>query len=91
MISLILYQLLLLFGVVVLYLLIAHGYLTPDYMVMVVMMILTIFFSYIYYLLAFNKDDKGSDFKRLFISTVVFISGFVLAIYLIIKVFVNFY
>lgn len=44
MVTLILYQMLLLFCVAILYLLIIHGYLTPDFMVMVAMMILTIFF-----------------------------------------------
>ena len=91
MITLILYQLLLLFGVVTLYLLIVHGYLTPDFTVMMAMMILTIFFAYVYYLLAFTKDEKESDFKRLLISSLVFIPGLLLEIFMIAKVFIFFY
>lgn len=91
MITLILYQLLLLFGVVTLYLLIVHGYLTSDFTVMMAMMILTIFFAYVYYLLAFTKDEKESDFKRLLISSLVFIPGLLLEIFMITKVFIFFY
>ncbi|PNZ02184.1 hypothetical protein CD131_08395 [Staphylococcus muscae] len=82
---------LLLFCVAILYLLIIHGYLTPDFMVMEAMMILTIFFSYVYYLMAFTKDEKGSDFKKLLLSSLLFVPCILLAIYMITKVFICYY
>ena len=55
------------------------------------MMVSTVFFAYIYYLLIFNKDDKDSDKKRVLWSSAVFFPGIILMIYFIIKVFLDFY
>ncbi|MGE6950277.1 hypothetical protein [Staphylococcus hominis] len=91
MLSLLLFQLLLLFGVFLIFILLTYGYLEFDYIAMIAMMVLTIFFAYIYYLLIFNKDDKDSDKKRVLWSSTVFFPGIILMIYFIIKVFLNFY
>ncbi|SUM58359.1 Uncharacterised protein [Staphylococcus microti] len=58
---------------------------------MMAMMILTIFFAYVYYMLAFTKDEKESDFKRLLISSLIFIPGLLLEIFMITIVFIFFY
>lgn len=91
MITLLLYQLLLLFGIVLLFILIVFGYLNVDYVAMMVMMILTIFFSYIYHLLIFNKDDKVSDKKRVTLSSLVFFPGVFIMLFLTFKTFVQFF
>ena len=91
LLSLLLFQLLLLFGVFLIFILLTYGYLEFDYIAMIAMMVLTIFFAYIYYLLIFNKDDKDFDKKRVLWSSAVFFPGIILMIYFIIKIFINFY
>lgn len=41
--------------------------------------------------MAFTKDEKESDFKRLLLSSLLFVPGILLAMYMITKVFICYY
>ncbi|AQL55607.1 hypothetical protein BVH56_00905 [Abyssicoccus albus] len=88
--SIFLYQIMLFFGVVIIYSLIKYEYLQASIMAWGMMIISLVFFSYIYYLLLSTKDEEINDRKRIVQSSVIAIPCIVAMLYIIVKTYIVF-
>ena len=88
--SIFLYQIMLFFGVIIIYSLIKYEYLQASVMAWGMMIISLVFFSYIYYLLLSTKDEEINDRKRIVQSSVIAITCIVAMLYIIVKTYIVF-